>query len=128
MLSSTAGSDALGSDRQHLMMHSTTKALAGSGRTLRMADNTQERLKKKVDDQKFLDTTPNADVNETWVKQCRRRNEELELGPPSFRFTHKNAIDRLHYKMYQDPITTSDITAMDRSSMRKLKNFNQTVS
>lgn len=30
--------------------------------------------------------------------------------------------------MYQEPNTTSDITAMDRSSMRKLKKFNQTVS
>ena len=37
-------------------------------RQLRLVDNAHERIMKRIDDQKYLDTTPNADINNTWNK------------------------------------------------------------
>ena len=56
-------SDALGSDRQHSMVDSTARAMVGSGRHLRMANNTQERIKKGLEDSRMLDTTPNVNID-----------------------------------------------------------------
>ena len=37
-------------------------------RQLRLVDNAHERIMKRIEDQKYLDTTPNADINNTWNK------------------------------------------------------------
>lgn len=80
-----------------------------------MADNTKERIKRHVDDQKFLDTTPNADINVTWDKQCRRRVAELEVGPPAFRYSCRNTAERLHEKVRRDPIS-SEVALLARQN------------
>ena len=42
-----------------------TRSLARP-RNMRLVDNAEERIRKRYDDNKFLDTEPNADVNSTW--------------------------------------------------------------
>ena len=60
----------------------------------------------------MLDTTPNADINETWAKQCRKRNAELEMGP-AFRYSHRNTMERLEDKAMRDPIS-SELVMLER--------------
>ena len=74
---------------------------------MRLVDNAQERILKRYDDNKFLDTEPNADINSTWNKSIRKRNVNLEVGP-AFRYTHRNTIERLEEKSRRDP-TSSEL-------------------
>lgn len=67
--SKTAGLVGMGVMRNNTASSALAHTANSTGRqTLRMADNTKERIKRHVDDQKFLDTTPNADINITWSK------------------------------------------------------------
>ena len=88
-------------------------------RNLRLVDNAQERILKRYADNKFLDTEPNADVNVTWDKQVRKRNQNLEVGP-AFRYTHRNTIERLEDKTKRDP-TSSELAPLlkENNSPRK---------
>ena len=98
--------------------------LSQNGSTsIRMADSTQERIKKHIDAHSFLDTTPNADINMTWHKQCRRRNAELEVGPPAMRYSCRNHVERLHEKIMKDPVS-SEVVMMERKSLTRLQKFN----
>ena len=83
---------------------------------MRIADNAEERIQKRVDDQKFLDTTPNHDINQMWQKQCRKRNAELEIGP-AFRYKHRNTLERLDDKQKQNPVS-SEVIVIDRNQGR----------
>ena len=80
---------------------------------MRLVDNAQERILKRYADNKFLDTEPNADVNMTWDKQVRKRNQNLEVGP-AFRYTHRNTLERLEDKAKKDP-TSSELAPLMRN-------------
>ena len=102
--------------------------LSQNGSTsIRMADSTQERIKKHIDAHSFLDTTPNADINMTWHKQCRRRNAELEVGPPAMRYSCRNQVERLHEKIMKDPVS-SEVVMMERKSLTRLQKFNNAAN
>ena len=53
----------------------------------------------------MLDTTPNADINETWNKQVRKRDAGKEMGP-AFRYSHRNTCERLQDKALKDPLSS----------------------
>mmetsp|Transcript_40037 Transcript_40037/g.52426 ORF Transcript_40037/g.52426 Transcript_40037/m.52426 type:complete len:157 (+) Transcript_40037:336-806(+) len=114
------------SEAQETFLTSTSQTPSVAGRSIRMADSTQERIQKRVSDNKFLDTTPNADINVTWAKQCRKRNLELEVGP-AFRYSCRNTVERLHDKFLQDPVS-SEVVMMERKSLHKLTKFTQNAS
>ena len=42
----------------------------------------------------------------TWDKQCRKRKAELEVGPPAFRYSCRNTVERLNDKVRRDPISS----------------------
>ena len=77
----------------------------GRPRNMRIVDNAQERILKRIEDQKMLDTTPNADVNDTWNKQVRKRDMDKEIGP-AFKYKHRNTIERLEDQAMKDPLSS----------------------
>lgn len=74
-------------------------------RNVRLSDNAQERILKRIEDQKMLDTTPNGNVNTMWQKQIRSRITDREMGP-AFRYSHRNTVERLQDKVMKDPISS----------------------
>ena len=84
---------------------------------MRLVDNAQERILKRVEDQKMLDTTPNADVNTTWNQIVRKKQKALEVGP-AFRYSHRSTIERLEDKAMRDPVS-SELVQIDHTSPHK---------
>lgn len=69
----------------------------------------------------MLDTTPNADINDTWNKQVRKRDAYKELGP-AFRYTHRNTIERLEENAMKDPLS-SELVGLSQTSFSPRKSM-----
>ena len=72
----------------------------------------------------MLDTTPNADINETWNKQVRKRDTGKEMGP-AFRYSHRNTCERLQDKALKDPLSSEliGLSQPNTSPHRSMANF-----
>lgn len=62
--------------------------------SFRFKDRPEDRINKVKVEAQYLDTVPNPDMNQTFVKLIRQRHKEKELRG-DFKFKPNNSIERI---------------------------------